>query len=185
VPTLRPPNPSLEEFPYCTLHRRVQSMIEDLFSSSAMVSFSNKADENLLPSVPSKWLSERKMEQRGTKCSRYEWYNFYSADKPTFKKEDIPLLSISSLHLQLKTTAVELDNPLEIARAIARIWPSSPRVAKGVVQLTKWERVIKHPSGTLQYDCSMSTFLESWCCSLFNDASKGSDQKNKWYFGRF
>jgi len=62
---------------------------------------------------------------------------FNSADKPTFKKEDIPLLSTSSLHLQLKTTAVELDNPLDIARATARIRPSSPRAAKGVVQLTK------------------------------------------------
>jgi len=101
---------------------------------------------------------------------------FNSADKPTFK-EDIPLLSTSSLHLQLKTTAVELDNPLDIARATARIRPSSPRAAKGVVQLTKWERVIKHPSGTLQCDYSMSSLLESWCCSLFNDTSKGSEQR--------
>jgi hypothetical protein len=62
---------------------------------------------------------------------------FNSADKPTVKKEDIPLLSISSLHLQLETTAIELDNPLDIARAIAWIRPSSPRAAKGVVQQTK------------------------------------------------
>jgi hypothetical protein len=71
-------------------------MIEDLFSSSAMVSFSNKADENLLPSVSSKWLSERKMEQRGDEVFKVRVIQFLTAPiNQPLKKRIFP----SSQHL--------------------------------------------------------------------------------------